>query len=79
MRATKAPASLRICAGSLDPLLLEYMKVPNSGLEAVKIEFNLKLKIRHNDGCLGTRVRKQPIIALYFEFENVLKFYNLEA
>ena len=29
-------------------------------------------------GCLRTRVRKQPIIALYFEFEIVLKFYNLE-
>ena len=25
------------------------------------------------------RVRKQPIIALYFESENELKFYNLEA
>ena len=30
-------------------------------------------------GCLRTCVRKQPIIALYFEFETVLKFYNLEA
>ena len=30
-------------------------------------------------GCLGTRVRKQPIIVLYFESETVLKFYNLEA
>ena len=30
-------------------------------------------------GCLRTRVRNQPIIALYFESENVLKFYNLEA
>ena len=30
-------------------------------------------------GCLQTRVRKQSIIALYFEFEAVLKFYNLEA
>ena len=28
-------------------------------------------------GCLRTRVRKQPIIALYFEFENELKFYKL--
>ena len=28
-------------------------------------------------GCLRTCVRKQPIIALYFEFETVLKFYNL--
>ena len=30
-------------------------------------------------GCLRTRVRKQPIIALYFESEIELKFYNLEA
>ena len=30
-------------------------------------------------GCLRTRVRKQPIIALYFQFENELEFYNLEA
>ena len=30
-------------------------------------------------GCLWTRVRKQPIIALYFEFETVLMFYNLKA
>ena len=30
-------------------------------------------------GCLRTRVSKQQIIALYFEFETVLKFYNLEA
>ena len=30
-------------------------------------------------GCLRTRVRKQPIIALYFGSETVLKFYNLEA
>ena len=30
-------------------------------------------------GCLRTRVRKQPIIMLYFEPENELKFYNLEA
>ena len=30
-------------------------------------------------GCLRTRVCKQPIIALYFESETELKFYNLEA
>ena len=30
-------------------------------------------------GCLRTRVRNQPIIALYFEFENELKFDSLEA
>ena len=34
------------------------------GLEIIKLEFILL---------------KQPIIALYFEFETVLKFYNLEA
>ena len=28
-------------------------------------------------GCLRTCVRKQPITALYFESETVLKFYNL--
>ena len=30
-------------------------------------------------GCLRTRVRKQPIITINFEFEAVPKFYNLEA
>ena len=30
-------------------------------------------------GCLWTRVRKQPIIVLYFEFGTVFKFYSLEA
>ena len=29
--------------------------------------------------CLRTCVCKQPVIALYFESENELKFYNLEA
>ena len=30
-------------------------------------------------GCLRTHVLKQPTIGLYFEFEIVLKFYNLVA
>ena len=30
-------------------------------------------------GCLRTHVRKQPIIALYFESETVVKVYNLKA
>ena len=30
-------------------------------------------------GCLRKRVRKQPVIALCFEFETVLQLYNLEA
>ena len=28
-------------------------------------------------GCMRTRVRGLRIIALYFEFDTVLKFYNL--
>ena len=43
--------------------------------EATKLEFILKLKIKRHHWLL----RKQPIIALYFEFETVLKFYNLRA
>ena len=35
------------------------------------------LKTNAMIGCLRTRVRKQPIIALYFESENELKIYNL--
>ena len=30
-------------------------------------------------GCLRTRVRRQPIFWLYFDFETILKFYNLAA
>ena len=46
------------------------------GIEVIKLEFILKLIIKRNDWL---RVHKQPIIALYFEFETVLKFYNLET
>ena len=45
----------------------------SSGPEVIKLEFILKLQIKRND------VRKQPIVALYFDFETVLKLYNLEA
>ena len=50
------------------------------GPEDIKLEFILKLKIKRNEWLLAdTCVRKQPIVVLYFEFETVLKFYNLEA
>ena len=49
------------------------------GLEVVKLEFILRHKIKHKDWLLATRVHKQTIIALYFESETELKFYNLEA
>ena len=42
-----------------------------SDLEVIKLEFPLRLKIKRNDW------RKQPIVTLYFEFETLLKLYNL--
>ena len=48
------------------------------GPEVIKLEYRLKLKIKHNDWLLVDTC-KQPIIALYFEFENELKFPNLKA
>ena len=53
--------------------------ISGPGLEVLKLEYSLKLQIKCNDWLLGARVRKQPIIVLYFELENELKFYNLEA
>ena len=38
------------------------------GLDVMKLEYSLKLTSS-----------KQPIVTLYFEFENELKFYNLES
>ena len=48
------------------------------GPEVIKLDSSLRLKKSAMIGCLRTRVRKQPIIALYFESENELKFYNLK-
>ena len=55
-----------------------------SGPEVIKLEYSLKLKIKGNDWLLADMcpqacVHKQPIIVLYFESENELKFYNLGA
>ena len=42
-----------------------------TGFEVIKLEYSLGLKIKRNDW--------QPIIALYFESENELKFYSFKA
>ena len=42
-----------------------------SGLEVIKLEYSLKFKIKRNDWLLA-----DTIIALYFAFENELKYYN---
>ena len=49
------------------------------GLKIIKLEYSLKLKIKRKDWLSRPCVRKQQIVALYFEFENELKFYSLEA
>ena len=51
-----------------------FLVVSGPGLEVIKLEFILKLKIKHNDWLLADTIN-----ALYFEFEPVLKFYNLKA
>ena len=58
-------------------LVLHHLEeVEKAGPEVIKLEFILRLKIKRYDWLLAN---KQPIIALYFEFENELNFYNLEA
>ena len=62
----------------LNYLLKRANRESEIGLEVIKLEYSLKLKIKCNewlllDTCL------QAIIALYFEYENELKFYNLDA
>ena len=63
-------------------------KVP--GLKVIILKYNLRLKIKRNDWLFADMcpqaanhcalcVRKQSIIALYFESEKELKLYNLEA
>ena len=52
---------------------------PKSGLEVIKFEFILRLKIKRNDWLFADTCPKQPTIALYFESELVLKFYNLRV
>ena len=56
-------------------LIITWSETPRTGLEVIKLKYSLRLKIKRNDWLL--RVRKQPIIALFFSLE--LKFCNLEA
>ena len=45
-----------------------HFKNAAPGLEVIKLEYSLRLKKSAMIGCL--RIRKQPILALYFESEN---------
>ena len=55
---------------------VSWSQTPKTGNKVIKIECSLKLKIKCNDWPC---VRNQPIIALYFEFENELNFHNFGA
>ena len=51
--------------GKLEMFQPQWLGTHTDGPEVIKLEFIPKLK--------------QPIVALYFEFETILKFYNLGA
>ena len=57
--------------------LLYIMRRP--GRNVIKLKYSLKLKIKLNDWLLEDTCPVHTIIVLYFEFENELKSYNLEA
>ena len=50
-----------------------------NSLEVIKLEFILKLKIKRNDWLLVDTCPQATNRYAFFEFETVLKFYNLEA
>ena len=55
-----------------------YMIVTFPALEVIKVEFILKLKIKRNHWLADTCLQAAKHCA-YFEFETVIKFFNLEA
>ena len=50
-----------------------------TGLEVIKLEFILRLKIKRNDWLFADTCPQAANHCAYFESEPVLKFYNLEA
>ena len=53
--------------------------IKSTGLEIIKLEYRLKLKIKRNDWLLADTCPKTANHCAFFEFENELKFYNLES
>ena len=51
----------------------------STDLEVIKLEYNLKLKIKRNDWLLADTCPQAANPCALFEFETELKFYNLEA
>ena len=60
----------------------EHQRISQSstpGLEVIKLEFILKLKIKCNDWLLACHVFASGQSLRFFAFETELKFYDLEA
>ena len=55
------------------------MRTYKTGLEVIKLEYNLRLKIKRNDWLLADTCPQVANHCSYFESENKIKFYNLEA
>ena len=49
------------------------------GLEVIKLEFILRLRIKRNDWLLADTCPQAANHRALFESETVIKFYNLEA
>ena len=55
-----------------------FLSTP-AGLEVIKLEFILKLKIKRNDWLFADTCPQAANHCTFFESETVLKFYNLGA
>ena len=53
--------------------------IKQPGPEFIKLEYSLKLKIKRSDWLLADTCPQTANHCAYFEFETVLKFYNLET
>ena len=55
------------------------MSTKRPGLEVIKLEFIVRLKIKRNDWLIADMCPQAANHCALFESETVLKFYNLEA
>ena len=71
MRLEPVASRSRVKHSNTEPL--------HSLLVVIKLEFNLKLKIKRKDWLLADTCQQAANHCALFESETVLKFYNLEA
>ena len=70
--------SIKVFVAEQAGLRSTWSQALKTGLEVVELRYSPRLKIKRNDWLLGDTC-KQPILALYFESQNELKIYNIEA